>query len=91
MLLFNGLLSGITFEKVIFSASDTEEYREWLHHEVFSESRRHIYLNHSELRTVKAELTKFCSCVLDEPGFEQDDEIGHGYKMHTVSSVLRKQ
>ncbi|XP_053377944.1 uncharacterized protein LOC123530292 isoform X2 [Mercenaria mercenaria] len=69
---------------------DTEEYREWLCHEVFSESRRHIYLNHSELRTLKGDLTKFCSTVLDEPGLDQEEDFGH-YKPYTVSNVLRKQ
>lgn len=63
---------------------------EWLCHEVFAESRRHIYLNHIDLRSLKGELTKFCISVLDDPGFELEDEIVQRYRPHSVSSVFRK-
>ena len=62
-----------------------------MNHEVFCESRRHIYLNHSDLRSLKTELTNFCSTVLDEPGFDHDEDLGQSYKPYTVSNVLRKQ
>ena len=32
---------------------EQEEYKEWLSHEVFSESRRRIYHNHADLRHLK--------------------------------------
>lgn len=70
---------------------ETEEYREWLANEVFLDSRRHIYFNHSELRSLKGELNRFCTGVLDELPFEHEEELAHKYKPYSVSDVLRKQ
>ncbi|KAL4226385.1 hypothetical protein ACF0H5_014369 [Mactra antiquata] len=73
------------------SILDKEVYQEWLCNEVFAESRRQIYLNHSDLRTLKGEITKFCVCALDDPGFDPDDEISPRYRPSSVASVFRKK
>lgn len=70
---------------------ETEEYREWINHEVFLESRRQIYLNHSELRTLKGQLSTFCGMVLDEPAMDLDDELGHRFIGQGIAGALRKQ
>ena len=79
-------------DRIIFLSvtSETEEYREWVHHEVFAECRRHEFVSYPELRALEEELSEFCSTVLDEPFLEPEEPL-HKYRTYHVTNVLQKQ
>ena len=70
--------------------TETEEYREWVYHEVFAESRRREFVTYPELRALQEELSEFCSAVLDEPFLEPEEPV-HRYRSYSITNMLRKQ
>ena len=71
---------------------DKEEYRDWLSNEVFSESRRKVFVSYPELRSVQQEMTSFCDDVNDYSCLDMEDEFNsHRFMSQSASSAMRKQ
>ncbi|XP_060075451.1 putative tetratricopeptide repeat protein 41 isoform X2 [Ylistrum balloti] len=69
---------------------DTEDYQEWVCNEMFAESRRKVFVNSVDIKTLHDEMTTFAKAALDDPPEEVQEEVDR-FKSYSIVTKLKKK
>ncbi|XP_069142583.1 tetratricopeptide repeat protein 41-like isoform X1 [Argopecten irradians] len=72
------------------STLETEDYQEWVSNAMFSDSRRQVFVNSIDIKTLHDEMTAFAKEALDDPPEEEQEEMDR-FKSYSIVTKLKKK